>query len=156
MTRARSGTARDKPDSASARARPPAGSTSAGSTNWLTQVLLPPGMHQWKSPTMVYRNSFDLNNNVVRMVLHAHSTRAHLAYTQRNQYCMRHAFLNNVVGDRAGCALARTPPRFGPPTRPGAVAAVRPVPERMWPGASPGSASLAQPVLRVWRSIRPR
>lgn len=30
-------------------------------------VLLPPGMHQWKSPTMVYQRSFDLNNNVIRM-----------------------------------------------------------------------------------------
>jgi regulator of protease activity HflC (stomatin/prohibitin superfamily) len=30
-------------------------------------VLLPPGMHQWKSPTMVYQRAFDLNNNVIRM-----------------------------------------------------------------------------------------
>mmetsp|Transcript_57043 Transcript_57043/g.116748 ORF Transcript_57043/g.116748 Transcript_57043/m.116748 type:complete len:507 (+) Transcript_57043:129-1649(+) len=30
-------------------------------------VLLPPGMHQWKSPTLVFEQSFDLNNNVIRM-----------------------------------------------------------------------------------------
>lgn len=30
-------------------------------------VLLPPGMHQWKNPVLVYRESFDLNNNVIRM-----------------------------------------------------------------------------------------
>jgi len=30
-------------------------------------VLLPPGMHQWRSTTMVFVKSYDLNNNVVRM-----------------------------------------------------------------------------------------
>jgi hypothetical protein len=25
-------------------------------------------MHQWKNPTLVYRNAFDLNNNVIKMV----------------------------------------------------------------------------------------
>jgi len=30
-------------------------------------VLLPPGLHQWKSPTLKFMQTFDLNNNVVRM-----------------------------------------------------------------------------------------
>ncbi|KAK3243439.1 hypothetical protein CYMTET_42730 [Cymbomonas tetramitiformis] len=30
-------------------------------------VLLPPGLHQWQDPTLVYRDAFDLNNNVIRM-----------------------------------------------------------------------------------------
>ena len=30
-------------------------------------ILLPPGMHQWKNPVLVYRESYDLNNNVIRM-----------------------------------------------------------------------------------------
>merc|ERR1740121_2348828 len=30
-------------------------------------VLLPPGLHQWRSTTMLFNNAFDLNNNVVRM-----------------------------------------------------------------------------------------
>uniref|UniRef100_A0A7S4IJA8 Band 7 domain-containing protein n=1 Tax=Prymnesium polylepis TaxID=72548 RepID=A0A7S4IJA8_9EUKA len=30
-------------------------------------VLLPPGLHQWRSPTMIFEKSFDLNNNVIRM-----------------------------------------------------------------------------------------
>eukprot|EP00239_Pterosperma_sp_CCMP1384_P003493 CAMPEP_0197850822 /NCGR_PEP_ID=MMETSP1438-20131217/16503_1 /TAXON_ID=1461541 /ORGANISM="Pterosperma sp., Strain CCMP1384" /LENGTH=490 /DNA_ID=CAMNT_0043464197 /DNA_START=212 /DNA_END=1684 /DNA_ORIENTATION=+ len=30
-------------------------------------VLLPPGLHQWKNPVLVYRDAFDLNNNVIRM-----------------------------------------------------------------------------------------
>lgn len=30
-------------------------------------ILLPPGMHQWKSSTIIYRGSFDLNNNVIQM-----------------------------------------------------------------------------------------
>ena len=30
-------------------------------------ILLPPGMHQWKSSTIIYRGSFDLNNNVIEM-----------------------------------------------------------------------------------------
>jgi len=30
-------------------------------------ILLPPGMHQWKSATIIYRGSFDLNNNVIQM-----------------------------------------------------------------------------------------
>mmetsp|Transcript_25221 Transcript_25221/g.51314 ORF Transcript_25221/g.51314 Transcript_25221/m.51314 type:complete len:534 (-) Transcript_25221:235-1836(-) len=30
-------------------------------------VLLPPGMHQWQSSTMIYRGSYDLNNNVIQM-----------------------------------------------------------------------------------------
>jgi len=30
-------------------------------------VLLPPGMHQWRSPTMVFRRAYDLNNNVVKL-----------------------------------------------------------------------------------------
>jgi hypothetical protein len=30
-------------------------------------ILLPPGLHQWRSPTMVFEKVFDLNNNVVRM-----------------------------------------------------------------------------------------
>ena len=30
-------------------------------------VLLPPGLHQWRSPTLKYIQAFDLNNNVVRM-----------------------------------------------------------------------------------------
>ncbi|GMH59939.1 hypothetical protein TrRE_jg3516 [Triparma retinervis] len=30
-------------------------------------VLLPPGLHQWKDPVLVYRKSFDLNNNVIRL-----------------------------------------------------------------------------------------
>eukprot|EP01052_Picozoa_sp_SAG31_P000084 SAG31_NODE_3_length_45830_cov_42.279701_11_plen_442_part_00 len=31
-------------------------------------LLLPPGLHQWKSPTLVFVKMFDLNNNVIRMV----------------------------------------------------------------------------------------
>merc|ERR1719473_2285416 len=30
-------------------------------------LLLPPGLHQWKSPTLVYKQMYDLNNNVIRM-----------------------------------------------------------------------------------------
>jgi len=30
-------------------------------------VLLPPGLHQWRSPTMTFLKEFDLNNNVIRM-----------------------------------------------------------------------------------------
>lgn len=30
-------------------------------------VLLPPGLHQWKSPTLIFKQMFDLNNNVIRM-----------------------------------------------------------------------------------------
>lgn len=30
-------------------------------------ILLPPGMHQWRSTTMVYVKSYDLNNKIVRM-----------------------------------------------------------------------------------------
>jgi len=30
-------------------------------------VLLPPGLHQWKSATMHYIKAYDLNNNVIRM-----------------------------------------------------------------------------------------
>ena len=30
-------------------------------------VLLPPGMHQWRSQTMIFRGSYDLNNNVIQM-----------------------------------------------------------------------------------------
>ena len=30
-------------------------------------VLLPPGLHQWRSPTMFFQQNFDLNNNVIRM-----------------------------------------------------------------------------------------
>ena len=30
-------------------------------------ILLPPGLHQWRSPTMVFEKAFDLNNNVIRM-----------------------------------------------------------------------------------------
>lgn len=30
-------------------------------------ILLPPGLHQWRSTTMVFVNSFDLNNNVLHM-----------------------------------------------------------------------------------------
>jgi len=30
-------------------------------------VLLPPGLHQWRSPTMLFEKAFDLNNNVIRM-----------------------------------------------------------------------------------------
>jgi len=30
-------------------------------------LLLPPGLHQWKSPTLVFVKMFDLNNNVIRM-----------------------------------------------------------------------------------------
>lgn len=30
-------------------------------------VLLPPGLHQWKSATMQFIKCFDLNNNVIRM-----------------------------------------------------------------------------------------
>jgi len=30
-------------------------------------VLLPPGLHQWRSPTMFFEKAFDLNNNVIRM-----------------------------------------------------------------------------------------
>jgi len=29
--------------------------------------LLPPGLHQWRSPTMIFEKAFDLNNNVIRM-----------------------------------------------------------------------------------------
>ena len=31
-------------------------------------VLLPPGLHQWQSPTMIFDRLYDLNNNVIRMV----------------------------------------------------------------------------------------
>jgi len=30
-------------------------------------ILLPPGLHQWKSPTMAFVQAYDLNNNVIRM-----------------------------------------------------------------------------------------
>jgi len=30
-------------------------------------ILLPPGLHQWRSPTMTFEKAFDLNNNVIRM-----------------------------------------------------------------------------------------
>merc|ERR1719231_2120169 len=30
-------------------------------------ILLPPGLHQWRSPTMFFEKAFDLNNNVIRM-----------------------------------------------------------------------------------------
>merc|ERR1719230_1532468 len=30
-------------------------------------ILLPPGLHQWRSPTMVFEKSYDLNNNVIHM-----------------------------------------------------------------------------------------
>jgi len=30
-------------------------------------VFLPPGLHQWRSPTMRFEKSFDLNNNVIRL-----------------------------------------------------------------------------------------
>jgi len=30
-------------------------------------ILLPPGLHQWRSPTMTFVKEFDLNNNVIRM-----------------------------------------------------------------------------------------
>lgn len=30
-------------------------------------ILLPPGLHQWKDPVLVYQKSFDLNNNVIRL-----------------------------------------------------------------------------------------
>eukprot|EP00928_Gymnodinium_smaydae_P081611 TRINITY_DN65097_c0_g1_i1.p1 TRINITY_DN65097_c0_g1~~TRINITY_DN65097_c0_g1_i1.p1 ORF type:complete len:547 (+),score=85.68 TRINITY_DN65097_c0_g1_i1:56-1642(+) len=30
-------------------------------------ILLAPGMHMWRSTTMVYENQFDLNNNVIRL-----------------------------------------------------------------------------------------
>jgi len=30
-------------------------------------VLLPPGLHQWQSPTMIFDRLYDLNNNVIRM-----------------------------------------------------------------------------------------
>lgn len=30
-------------------------------------VLLPPGLHQWKSSTLVFEKTYDLNNNVIRM-----------------------------------------------------------------------------------------
>ena len=30
-------------------------------------ILLPPGMHQWKSSTIIYRGAFDLNNNVIQL-----------------------------------------------------------------------------------------
>lgn len=30
-------------------------------------ILLPPGLHQWRSPTMTFIKAFDLNNNVIRM-----------------------------------------------------------------------------------------
>ena len=30
-------------------------------------VLLPPGMHQWRSSTIIYKGAFDLNNNVIQL-----------------------------------------------------------------------------------------
>ena len=30
-------------------------------------ILLPPGLHQWRSPTMAFERAFDLNNNVIRL-----------------------------------------------------------------------------------------
>merc|ERR1719163_2082235 len=30
-------------------------------------ILLPPGLHQWRSPTMAFEKAFDLNNNVIRL-----------------------------------------------------------------------------------------
>lgn len=30
-------------------------------------ILLPPGLHQWRSPTMTFEKSFDLNNNVIHL-----------------------------------------------------------------------------------------
>jgi len=30
-------------------------------------ILLPPGLHQWRSPTMDFIKAFDLNNNVIKM-----------------------------------------------------------------------------------------
>merc|ERR1719231_1949672 len=30
-------------------------------------ILLPPGLHQWRSPTMNFVRAFDLNNNVIRL-----------------------------------------------------------------------------------------
>merc|ERR1740121_3061503 len=30
-------------------------------------ILLPPGLHQWRSTTMLFNNAFDLNNNVLRI-----------------------------------------------------------------------------------------
>merc|ERR1740121_1899136 len=30
-------------------------------------ILLPPGLHQWRSTTMLFSNAYDLNNNVLRM-----------------------------------------------------------------------------------------
>jgi len=30
-------------------------------------ILLPPGLHQWRSPTMRFEKSFDLNNNLIHM-----------------------------------------------------------------------------------------
>ncbi|GMI01293.1 hypothetical protein TrST_g11739 [Triparma strigata] len=30
-------------------------------------ILLPPGLHQWRDPVLVYQKSFDLNNNVIKL-----------------------------------------------------------------------------------------
>ena len=30
-------------------------------------ILLPPGLHQWRSPTMVFEKSYDISNNVIRL-----------------------------------------------------------------------------------------
>lgn len=30
-------------------------------------ILLPPGLHQWRSPTMAFEGAYDLNNNAIRM-----------------------------------------------------------------------------------------
>ena len=30
-------------------------------------ILLPPGLHQWKDPVIVYQKAYDLNNNVIRL-----------------------------------------------------------------------------------------
>ena len=48
------------------RRLPHAASTRHTATFLIWQVLLPPGLHQWRSPTMTFERAFDLNNNVIR------------------------------------------------------------------------------------------